>query len=242
MYKTKLIIHLKRHLNIKSFHCPICSKNFSEKGNMKIHVRTHTNERPYPCEFCPKKFKTFGQLKDHRATHSGLRPFLCEKCGKKFGRKSVLFVHLGTHGINSKSRRGKDKATFKEKCGGFGASEDKGEGEEILEMLRKQSTYDESCSSKGEKVGYLDEAGEGEKKEEVIGGINKAIDKETDENIYQNETELSVNNNNNTYNLLHNFSLNFDNNNYYNDLTQFKYKHDENSTDNFNVNFDDFVE
>ncbi|KAK7488709.1 hypothetical protein BaRGS_00020006, partial [Batillaria attramentaria] len=50
------------------FKCSVCSRVFSQKGNLKVHLITHTDERPFACdvEECKKSFRTKESLRRHK--------------------------------------------------------------------------------------------------------------------------------------------------------------------------------
>ena len=49
--------------------CPICGKEFSQKGNVRAHMLLHTGEKPFRCEVCGKQFTQKGNKKAHVLTH-----------------------------------------------------------------------------------------------------------------------------------------------------------------------------
>ncbi|KAJ8906454.1 hypothetical protein NDN08_002947 [Rhodosorus marinus] len=50
----------------RGYMCPICSRSFSHRHNMKRHVdMVHRNRRPHSCEFCDKMFMTNSCVKRH---------------------------------------------------------------------------------------------------------------------------------------------------------------------------------
>ncbi|CAK8694907.1 unnamed protein product [Clavelina lepadiformis] len=49
--------------------CPVCSKGFQRKANLKSHVRTHTGEKPYQCSVCFRRFAVPYSLNVHKRTH-----------------------------------------------------------------------------------------------------------------------------------------------------------------------------
>ena len=40
----------------KPYGCPLCTKSFSSKQELKIHTRAHTGEKPHTCRQCSKSF------------------------------------------------------------------------------------------------------------------------------------------------------------------------------------------
>ena len=50
--------------------CPICLKQFSEKGNMKRHMTIHEQQRHrYICDLCSRCFSWKDNFNRHRRTH-----------------------------------------------------------------------------------------------------------------------------------------------------------------------------
>lgn len=39
--KSRLHIHIRKHLGIKPFHCEFCGNKFTEKGNLTVHLKSH---------------------------------------------------------------------------------------------------------------------------------------------------------------------------------------------------------
>ena len=77
--------------------CDVCSRVFSQPGNLRRHVLTHTGQRPWECSVCGKRFSQPGNLKAHMRTHSSQRPFSCEGCGSSFSDSSTLRKHVQHH-------------------------------------------------------------------------------------------------------------------------------------------------
>ena len=47
----------------------VCSKGFTQSGDLKIHKRVHTGDKPFVCDVCSKAFTRAGYLKEHKKIH-----------------------------------------------------------------------------------------------------------------------------------------------------------------------------
>ncbi|XP_028132500.1 zinc finger protein 182-like [Diabrotica virgifera virgifera] len=86
---------------LRPFECPICSRRFTQKGNMHTHMRLHTGEMPFQCTFCSDRFRQLSNLNQHILTHTSNNK-VCSICLRKFETDEELIQHRSTHALENK--------------------------------------------------------------------------------------------------------------------------------------------
>ncbi|XP_066155307.1 histone H4 transcription factor-like [Euwallacea fornicatus] len=85
-----------RHMNVRPFNCPHCSKSFVAKCNLTTHLLTH-QEKPFQCDQCEFGCKSKVGLRSHMNKVHGLDSevsYECEVCNTQFKRGDYLTHHL----------------------------------------------------------------------------------------------------------------------------------------------------
>lgn len=71
--------------------CPICSKVFKSRVNVRMHVHWMHRMRRFKCDICGKEFVHNYALQSHiRTGHSKYPEYLCSHCGKGFAVMNLL--------------------------------------------------------------------------------------------------------------------------------------------------------
>lgn len=97
--KSSLDAHLLTHTGTKQYGCPICSKQFTTKWNLKLHKWTHAaaTSKPFKCDTCNAAFIRKSDYISHMNSHKSIRPYTCNYCGCKFIRKYNCLRHVREH-------------------------------------------------------------------------------------------------------------------------------------------------
>ncbi|XP_055859420.1 zinc finger protein 155 [Episyrphus balteatus] len=81
----------------KEFQCPMCSRIFGTRHNLKRHFMIHTGEKPFSCTICQKPFREVSTLKKHMHTHNRVKVYKCSSCREKFTDYDSFLEHKDTH-------------------------------------------------------------------------------------------------------------------------------------------------
>ncbi|XP_063437223.1 uncharacterized protein LOC134718551 [Mytilus trossulus] len=88
----------------KFFHCSLCPKTFTRASGKLIHMKTvHERLRPFKCDICTKTFSNRGNLQKHLMVHNNERPHKCQQCNKAFRTRSYLNYHIDVVHVNKKT-------------------------------------------------------------------------------------------------------------------------------------------
>lgn len=109
---NNLLQHYFKSVNVLSFKCNFCSKEFNSQQNLQQHLLIHSNEKTLYCDICFKQFKHKRLLELHLIIHTNknafkgdirakkfyansiLPSFKCEICSKKFNQNSCYLKHI----------------------------------------------------------------------------------------------------------------------------------------------------
>ncbi|KAI5740499.1 hypothetical protein M8J76_004446 [Diaphorina citri] len=84
----------------RTYHCPLCSKQFSKLTTLKRHVGIHMKTQPVRCGYCGQFFLDLGRLNAHiRQRHTSNKKiyYKCDKCNKTYKSKYKFERHKNTH-------------------------------------------------------------------------------------------------------------------------------------------------
>uniref|UniRef100_A0A7N6AW52 C2H2-type domain-containing protein n=1 Tax=Anabas testudineus TaxID=64144 RepID=A0A7N6AW52_ANATE len=86
-----LAAHSRIHSGDKPHRCGICLRSFQRATCLKQHhIRVHLKVKAFPCPICSKVFKFKSLLTSHSMIHSDIRPYACDYCSRSFRRLSHL--------------------------------------------------------------------------------------------------------------------------------------------------------
>lgn len=78
--------------------CPICSKKFILKSQLKFHVDgVHKQERKVSCPECDATFQTKSKMQQHFTAIHNPGSYPCPQCSKVFASARYLAQHMKTH-------------------------------------------------------------------------------------------------------------------------------------------------
>jgi len=79
--------------NVGEFTCPICSKLFIYRQQLKDHLISHSDTRQFVCKLCGLTCKRKSHLQKHMVTHVKERNYRCDVCHENFKVQADLKAH-----------------------------------------------------------------------------------------------------------------------------------------------------
>ncbi|KAF0760290.1 Uncharacterized protein FWK35_00008876 [Aphis craccivora] len=99
-FKSWLVRHLSRHVDIDNFSCGECGESFSRKSSLKRHAEGHDSLlKKFPCTLCPKFFTRKEDAAHHeKIVHLKLLTHKCIDCEMTFkSNKEMQYHHNRCH-------------------------------------------------------------------------------------------------------------------------------------------------
>ncbi|KAE9528550.1 hypothetical protein AGLY_012121 [Aphis glycines] len=99
-FKSWLVRHLSRHVQIDKFACGECGESFSRKSSLNRHAKRHDTElTTFQCTICRKSFTRKEDATHHENTvHLKLSTHKCTDCELTFKtKKEMQYYHNRSH-------------------------------------------------------------------------------------------------------------------------------------------------
>lgn len=91
---------VERSHSRKSYHCPVCNKEFVKKSLVKKHLKfRHWTDR-YKCSICDGTFATRNKYQKHLKRHFTLKSHKCEVCDMPFVDQKILLKHISENHVS----------------------------------------------------------------------------------------------------------------------------------------------
>lgn len=107
---SKLMDHIRKHINPKLFTCSICNKSLNSQDYLATHIETVHNKvaqigkvLKYPCPKCDRTFSSERRLSNHVLKHdTDQLEHSCQICEKRFAnvhrlRRHIQSIHEDLH-------------------------------------------------------------------------------------------------------------------------------------------------
>ncbi|XP_029340894.1 histone-lysine N-methyltransferase KMT5C-like [Acyrthosiphon pisum] len=100
LFKSWLVRHLSRHVDMCKFSCGVCGESFSRKSSLNRHAVGHDSSMTkFPCTLCPKSFTRKEDAARHlNSVHLKLSTHHCMDCELTFkSNKEMQYHHNRCH-------------------------------------------------------------------------------------------------------------------------------------------------